>query len=229
VNENSRAEKDRALEALAYLSFNKYYFYYKRLAFDNNGKPKKDTKGCYIKEVVRAVDVLFNVKEVRDEQTDKFKYYEITPSGIFLDQLDSYFLLVPAKWEEEIAKITGKKPKKNTLLFIIYLLQQFELKRREYESKHINGDKRYYEIKVKRETICQSIGMPESIYKRKKARAETILQECYDVALKAGYLKEYKKKGDLEIFIMDELKYPQPEAALIGHDVDIVESDVDKK
>ena len=177
INENSIAEKQRTLESVKFLGSNQFLFYYKRLVYDQKGKPVKDDKGEYKKEEVTVIDTLFRVKTVTDDNTKNFKYYEIEPTASLLDQIDNYFLLIPYSWREEIKAIMGgKEISSYTMKFIVWLRIQYEEKRR----KHLKN----FEIRKSWEEIAQILRMPETLYKRNKKRAkDTILQTAYDLSL----------------------------------------------
>ena len=203
MNKRSIAERERLVEALKHLGTAQYCFYYDRLALDKNGMPEKDTDGKWKKEEVIAIDTLFMVKEIRDKRTGAIQYYEIVPSPIFLDQRESYFMLIPYNWREEVRALVGsKKASSYTFRFILFLRYQYELKRRSQK-----GELHPFIIKWKWEDIAIAIKMPESVYKRKKDRALKILNDAYSVAQQLGYLKDYSRNGDIDCLILNEHKY----------------------
>lgn len=202
VKKNSIAEKERAVEALNQLCTTQYCFYYNRLAYDVNGIPEKDKKGRWKKEEVMAVDTLFSVKEIREEKSSNLKYYEIEISPIFLDQRESYFMLIPYNWREEVREIVGnKKASSYTFRFLLFLRYQYEMKRRSSKIKPP------FTLKWTWEEIAVAIKMPESVYKRQKIRATEILENAYSVAKQLGYLSEYKRGMNADILIFNTEKY----------------------
>lgn len=202
IKKNSIAGKERALKALQDLGVHQYCFYYDRLAKDSRGEPVRDRKGYWKKESVVAVDSLFMVKEIRDEKTDAFQYYEIEPSSIFLDQRESYFLLIPYNWREEVRSIVGKKKASSyTFRFLLFLRYQYEMKRR---SPNCTSP---YQVKWSSEEVAIAINMPESVYRRKKDRMNKILEDAYSVAKTLGYLSDYDRKSDLDILTLNDEKY----------------------
>lgn len=202
IKKSSIAGKERALKALQDLGVNQYCFYYDRLAKDSNGEPIKDRKGAWKKESVVAVDSLFMVKEIRDEKTDAFQYYEIEPSSIFLDQRESYFLLIPYNWREEVRSIVGKKKASSyTFRFLLFLRYQYEIKRR------ASNCTPPYQVKWTPEEISIAINMPESVYRRKKDRMNKILEDAYSVAETLGYLSSYQRKNDVDTLTLNDEKY----------------------
>lgn len=189
----------RSLKALHDLGTTQFCFYYDRLAYDEVGVPIK--KGnAWKKEEVVVVDTLFTIKEIRDEK--RVDYYEITPSSIFLDQRESYFMMVPFNWREEVKKLLGnKKISSYTFRFLLFLRFQYEIKRR---SKRVLSP---YKIKWSPEEISEAIKMPASIYLRKKKRRDEILDDAYSVAKSLGYLKDFKRDGYLDHLILNDAKY----------------------
>ena len=202
IKKNSIACKERSLKALQDLGVNQYCFYYDRLAKGSNGEPIKDRKGTWKKESVVAVDSLFMVKEIRDEKTDAFQYYEIEPSSIFLDQRESYFLLIPYNWREEVRSIVGKKKASSyTFRFLLFLRYQYEIKRR------ASNCSSPYQVKWTPEEVAIAINMPESVYRRKKDRMNKILEDAYSVAETLGYLSNYHRKNGLDTLRFNDEKY----------------------
>ena len=204
INENSIAERQRTLEAVKFLGNNQFLFYYKRLAYDQKAKPVKDDKGEYRKEEVTVIDTLFRVKIVTDDKTKAFKYYEIEPTATLLDQVGKYFLLIPYSWREEIKAIMGgKEISSYTFKFIVWLRLQYEEKRR----KHFKT----FEIRRSWEDIAQILRMPETLYKRNKKTANKYLLTAYETAVKTGYLTDYKREPHIDILILNEEKYYNPQ------------------
>lgn len=205
INKNSIAEKERAVKALSHLGLTQYCFYYDRLAYDKHGVPERKKNGDWKKEEVMAVDTLFTIKYVRDKDSKILKHYEIEPSPIFLDQRDSYFMLIPYNWREEVCTIVGnKKASSYTFRFLLFLRYQYEMQRRSGKKKTTPS------LKWSWEEIAVAIKMPESFYKRQKARAMKIVEDTYSVAKSLGYLLDYKQ-GEKDLLVFNEAKYyPHP-------------------
>jgi hypothetical protein len=203
INQNSIAEKERAIEALKHLGTTQYCFYYDRLALDSNGVAEKDSYGKWKKEEVISVDTMFTIKEVRDKESTKLSYYEIIPSPIFLDQRESYFMLIPNDWRKEVTAVVGnKRASSYTFLFLTFLRYQFEMKRRS-----IKNESQDFTIRWHWEEIAIALKMPESVYKRKKARALKILDDAYFVAKQLGYLTDYWREESVDCLILNREKY----------------------
>jgi hypothetical protein len=205
INRKSAGSVKEAIDALKHLGTYQYCFYYTRLTFDENAQAVKDKQGEWIKEEVVGIDTLFTITEVRDEKTKVLKYYEIIPSSLFMDQRESYFMLIPYNWREEVRKIVGqKKASSYTFRFLLFLRYQFELKRR------AKKEQKPYSIKWSPEEIGIAIKMPLSIYKKFRKRANQILEDVYLVAKQLGYLTNYERTGTLDILYLNEEKYYAP-------------------
>jgi hypothetical protein len=112
-------------------------------------------------------------------------------------------MLIPYNWREEVRALVGnKKASSYTFRFLLFLRYQYELKRRSQK-----GELKPFIIKWAWEEIAIAVKMPESVYKRKKDRALKILNDAYSVAQQLGYLKEYKREGDIDHLILNERKY----------------------
>jgi hypothetical protein len=202
IKKNSIASWGRAVEAIDDLGSTQFCFYYKRLCYDDSGRPLKDKNGKWIKEEVYCVDTLFTIKKIKTN--DKLDYYEIYPSSIFLDQLDSYFMFIPFNWREEVCAIIGnKKISSYTFRFLLFLRYQYELMRRNWKEKP-------YIFKKTQEEIAIALKMPESVYRRKAQRASQLLQDAYDVALKLGYLASFERNEVVDTFVLNTQKFFDP-------------------
>jgi hypothetical protein len=202
VNQKSAGEVQVALKAFKHLGTNQYCFFYTRLAMSEDGTPKKERDGEFQKEEVIAVDTLFTIKEVRSKKTGLLNYYEIIPSSIFLDQRESYFMLIPFNWREEVRGIIGqRKASSYTFRFLLLLRYIFEMQRR---------SRKDFVIRCHPEEMAIKLKMPESVYRRKKDRANKILDDAYSVAKRLGYLKKYERTPVMDILYLNEEKYYLP-------------------
>ncbi len=206
VNPASPFEIMAALEALKHLATTQYCFYYNRLALDEKGVPIKDQAGKHQMESVVAIDTLLTIKEVRHKDSGKIDYYEVVPSTLFLDQREGYFLLIPFGWREEVRSLVGqRRASVYTFRFLLFLRYQFEMKRRSKK------ESLPYTISWSPEEIAITLKMPESVFRRKKARANQILEDAYSVAKQLGYLTEYRREGGIDVLILNEEKYYSPQ------------------
>ena len=203
ISKNSIASWARGVEAIKEIATTQFCFYYDRLVYDENGIPLKDHSGRWKKEEVIAVDSLFTIKEIREEVTGNLKYYEIEPSPIFLDQRESYFMLIPFGWREEVKALVGnKKASSYTFRLLLFLRFQYELFRRSPKKF-----KNPFQIRSSPEEIAIAIKMPESVYLRKKKRALEILEDAYSVAKRLGYLTDYTLTECQHVLTLNDSKY----------------------
>ena len=206
INRNQISTTTGALLALKDLSQKMFYYYYERTAQDEEGNLIKDGKG-WKKEQVSCVGTLFVLEEIR--QGDLVLYYDIRLNPIFLDQLGSYFLMIPDNWRREVKAHLGKrKISTYVFIFLMFLRYQYELRRRSQKTLPP------YKLERHPEDIAIAINMPTSIYKKNRKRMNKILDECYATAQSLGYLQSYKRLGVLDILVFDEKKYYNPKTLL---------------
>ncbi|MES2389885.1 MAG: hypothetical protein V4543_17925 [Bacteroidota bacterium] len=211
LKKQRQGDKVDVKEALYFLGQKQFCFYWVRLQTEN-GVPVKDKNGDYKKEGVLEVSTLFRVKIVFEDQSSDIKYYEIHPSAVILDQVNSqyggnYFLLVPLNWRDEVHKLTGKRASSYTYEFLLWLRLQYEHIRR-HNSNHSN--KRAFKLKKTWEEIAITLKMPESMYKINRKRAITIIQEAYNIAIKLGYLTKVENTETCDILYLNDGYYPKP-------------------
>lgn len=201
-----QGDKQDVIEALHFLSTNLFFFYWIRLKTENN-KPVKDKNGDYIKEEVTEVGTLLRVRHIREQGV--LQYYEITFSAPILDQVDNYFLLVPCNWRDEVKELTGRRASNYTYEFLFWLRLQYEEKRR-YNSGGKGRKPKDFIINKSWEDIAIALKMPISMYKANRKKAESIIKEAYNVAIKLGYLIEVKNTVSTDRLYLNEEFYPKP-------------------
>ena len=211
---------ERAIKAIDTLRSKQFLFYYNRLA-KKDGKTIPNKRGGYKMETVDGViDTLFTIKPIRD-QDGGFLYYEIYPSFIFLDQRENYFLMIPWGWRKEVEGLVGIKHTKYLYLFLTWLMANFESIRSKNDTTLKNNANRRrkelapmplkpYTINNKWETISEILKMPETIYKRNRAKARAILDTCYEAAKTLGYLDGYRREGLYDTLYLKVEKYYTP-------------------
>jgi hypothetical protein len=203
--------KTECIEALEYLGSQQFCFFWRRLAYNKTGNPAIDKKtGKFAKEEVMEVGTLFRIKYVREEGGE-MKYYEIHPSAALIDQINSYFLIIPYNWREEVKQLTGNRGSKYTYQFLIWLRLKFEEIRRHNSRKGRGKPKpRKFEIPVTWEEIAIALGMPESRYKANRLTAKKDINKAYSVAIKLGYLLKVEDTGAGDRLYLNEDYFPKP-------------------
>lgn len=203
-----QGDKQDVIEALTFLATNQFCFYWVRLKYEN-GKPIKDKSGDWVKEEVMEVGTLLRVKTIRD-QTGLLQYYEIHPSAPVLDQVNSYFLLVPNNWRDEVKQITGKRASSYTYELLLWLRLQYEQIRRYNSNGGKNRNPKPFKISKSWEDMAIALKMPETMYKANRKRASAIIQEAYSVGIKLGYLIRVENNGATDTLYLNEGYYPKP-------------------
>ena len=153
------------------------------------------------------VGTLLRVRHIREQGV--LQYYEITFSAPILDQVDNYFLLVPCNWRDEVKELTGRRASNYTYEFLFWLRLQYEEKRR-YNSGGKGRKPKDFTINKSWEDIAIALKMPISMYKANRKKAESIIKEAYNVAIKLGYLKNIESINNIDKLYLNEDFYPKP-------------------
>jgi hypothetical protein len=125
-------ERRLALQALKDLNDKRYLFYYERKYWTTTKKGKKEERFDLIKTVKPLINITEGyealtklerdtvLKNRTNQSTDKkLQYIAIEPCPILVDQIDTYFILKPANYREEIALTARQfKVSEYTYLFI---------------------------------------------------------------------------------------------------------------
>lgn len=221
VKAQRQGDKQDVVEAINFLATTQFCFYWSRLKKDEKGNPAKDKKGDFEKEEVMEVGTLFRIKYVKDQERGDLKYYEISPSSVVLDQVNSryggnYFLLVPTNWRDEVKQITGKRASSYTYEFLMWLRLKYEEIRRHNDNaaKRTKSKKalkkRPFTLSKSWEEIAIALKMPKSMYRANRKRAAKIIQDAYSVAIQLGYLLKVEPGGATDMLYLNEEYYPKP-------------------
>jgi hypothetical protein len=192
--------KDRAeaLQALVDLAKKLFLFVYKREYWVENPLTKKkelridriETIAPLIK-IIRGWEALTKKEDaLLDKGThtgatdEKLKAIAIEPAPIIVQDKDSYFVLKPANYLQEISMKYPwpHRPSKFTLGLINWLIAQAELKRRHRQPLIIEQSL---------ETIAYALRMDAWIKTRQLKRIKQILTKGYKIAQELGYLLSY--------------------------------------
>lgn len=207
--DTTQGDKVDVIEALSFLGTKQFCFYWVRLKKDNKGKPVKDKNGAWAMEEVMEVGSLFRVKYITTAE-GRLDYYEIHPSAPVLDQVNTYFLLVPNNWREEVKELTGKRGSSYTYELLLWLRLQYEHIRQYNKAGGKKRKAKPMEINKSWEEIAVALKMPETMYKANRKRASKIIQDAYTVAIKLGYLLKVENNGIVDTLFLNEEYYPAP-------------------
>ena len=68
------------------------------------------------------------MRGLRHFSKNSYFIYEIIPNPIFLDQRETYCMLIPSNWRDEVQTLVGKKKTSfYTFMFLVFLRYAFEL------------------------------------------------------------------------------------------------------
>lgn len=187
-NSNERSEAMKALRALAN---RKYKIIYERKRWDKKGKELTDVIitessliqivwgliGLSVEEKKKWDEGRFSENEFMDRSTIAVEF-----SPIMVDQIDGYFLLIPSSFYEDIkAQIPAAKYSQYIPLFLEWLILQAEIQRRA---------KTGWKIIINYKKLADKLGMGKLLRQRKWKAIRANLEECYDVAIKLGYIEK---------------------------------------
>lgn len=208
-------------EAILALSKDQHFCMWRRIKRDDKGRIVKNKMRRAEFEIVSQFSPVLNIRGILNE-TGEFLYYEITPPPVFLDQVSedyggSYFVLIPADCEEEISAVVpkGKKVSPFVRPFLLWLRLRYQkiynsetnpFYHRKSEDKPAKRRSVPYVAQIDFETLCQEIGISESVYKTKRKRAEDIIRSSIEIAIKIGYLTKetHNQEGQYKFYLNKE-------------------------
>jgi len=200
IKKNSTAEITRVLEALTNLNDKHFSFFYRRKLLDEEGREVVGSDGNTVEVDMTGSGPLVTVLEGSHAGSGRHMFYEIVLNPIFLDQRQSYFMLIPDGWRKELERLSGKKKMSaKTHLFLIYLRYSFEKFSR-------SGEKKEFVIETTQEEIAHRLRFSETTIKRAKKQILERLISCYDIAKRLGYLLDYDV-GEVHKLTLNPKKY----------------------
>lgn len=187
-NSNERSE---AMKALRSLADKKFKIIYERKRWDEKKKMVTDviiTESSLIQIVWGLIGLDAEEKKKWDE--GRFSETELMDRStiavefapILVDQIEGYFLLIPASFYEDIkAQVPAAKYSQYIPLFLEWLILQAEIQRRA---------KTGWKIEINYKKLAEKLGMGKLIRQRKNKEIRANLEECYDIAIKLGYIEK---------------------------------------
>lgn len=176
-------ERDEALQALLSLSERRRIVYSRRY-WDGIGARRK-VKYDVVVAYAPLITLLEGYKGLSQEERDSLLEGQESParpqalviefSPLFVERVDTFYLLKPTTLHKEIKRLAGGKAPRAVSLFIEFLLTL---------------DKPV--IKIGRETLATKLRMEADLRQRQQARIDKKLQQACQVALDAGYLLSWK-------------------------------------
>lgn len=215
-------ERTRALQALVELAKKQFLFVYNRWYWKVDDKTKKrewvSDRIQTIAPIIRitegweALSRLENVALDGGSSTKaidaKLKAIAIMPAPIMIQDINTYFVLKPANWAQEL-QLLEHKPSVFTYRFIEWLFYEAEQHRRHKEALIIN---------IGLEALAYKLRMEAYVRTRQFKRIRQILAKSYKAAKGLGYLLSYStvpgETLDLERLELNPDKYPACKAEL---------------
>jgi len=190
--EYNAEDRAQALQALVDLARKQFLFVYKR-EYREKGEPRIDRLEVIapLIEIMRGWEALtkresdYLDRGAHTKATDeKLRAIAIRPAPILVQDIDSYFLLKPANYLQEISLKYPwpNRPSKYTIGLINWLFSQAELKRRKRQPLI---------IETSLETIAYALRMNAWIESRQGKRIRDTINKGYKIAQELGYLLSY--------------------------------------
>ncbi len=107
----------------------------------------------------------------------------IVPNPILVDQIDSFYALIPRKLFELVPDKDISK-----IRFLEFVISQAEMKRRVGRGKKMPD----MDIRLTAETVAWNLRLDKMIRGRKKTALRKKLKELYEFGVKVGYLDSFK-------------------------------------
>lgn len=237
IKSEDRSLRQRALEDLDFLGREQFVFFWQRFVKKEVKLDVKRGKGQHVKldvvrdketgkaekEDVSEVGTLLRVKEVRDEETQQLKYYEIAPSLVMLEhKRGGHFVIYPYRLEREVQQKTGKRLKKYEAQLLGWLALTFEDERRHRINlkRHGNlvalakaGGEIPTETVIDWQELAKQLKMPETLRIKNKKKGRGMIERACSIAAKAGFLTGYEIDGTGTIkLVFNPLAYKLPDA-----------------
>jgi hypothetical protein len=232
IDREKQSEKQNAIEALTFLGREQFVFWWQRVVMErvtiknkrgvniDRWKAAVNEDGSAKLEDVYTTGTLFYIKEIKDEKTDLLKYYEVSPSPVLLDSITEQagqkrsFIYYPLKLERDIQQKTGKRLKKLEAKLMLWLTWKFEEQRQHRLTlKNYNNDAALAKLtdtpqleEIDWKALAIELNVPESQLKKKQKTVYKRLQSAYEIAQKAGFIKDYKleKDGTVQLYFNAE-------------------------
>ena len=216
-NSNERSEAMKALRALA---GRKFKIIYERKRWDKKGKELNDviiTESSLIQIVWGLLGLTPDEKKKWDD--GKFSEVEfmnrstiaVEFAPILVDQIDGYFLLIPASFYDDIkAQVPAAKYSQYIPLFLEWLILQAEIQRRA---------KTGWKTEINFKKLAEKLQMKNMIKKRNWIKIREQLNECYEIAVKLGYLDGFSTEDGRydtkEVFLLSKERFGRKKDLLL--------------
>ncbi|MFW5795121.1 MAG: hypothetical protein ACOCV1_06515 [Bacillota bacterium] len=210
--EYSQEGRRQALQALISLTQKQFFFYYIKSYTIKNNKGKEERRHDVIREISPLIAIMEGWKLLTDnemheltknnenKETDKKRTkIVVRPSPILIEQIDTYFVMKPKKYLEEIKQKIGKKVSKYTYKFIDLLFVEVAQSLMKQQKKFDWIFERNWK------TLASNLKMDNYIKKREWSRIRKIIIKSYDIAKELGYIHSYELDIDGQTKELDRI------------------------
>ncbi|MFN8578220.1 MAG: hypothetical protein U0354_15390 [Candidatus Sericytochromatia bacterium] len=201
--EYSGEARKQAMDSLKEIALKMHLLIYKKISWVKNDKGKYEEKIDRIETITplvritqgwqnlsRKEDSMLDINETNNSIDEKLKFISLEPCPTLVDQIDSYFVLKPANYYQEI-KLIETHASKYVYLFIDYLLA--EIAKRDIATRNKKtSNKINWIIRQDYEALAYTLRMNSYIKNKKIKDIKKALDKCFDVAKKLRYITEYK-------------------------------------
>ena len=190
--ENREKKTTEAKNCLRALANTKFLMVYDRVIYDESGKKTRETVRT-IRELIHLSEIYVDIdgheRKVLVAGQDspatvgKLKYFEVQPNPIFVDQFNSYFVLKPADYRQEI-KAKAPNASRYVYTFIDYLMNQ--VAKRDSAAKG-KGNKNWI-IAYDMRAWAYILKMNAWIERKQWKQIRGSLNKCLDIAQAVGWI-----------------------------------------
>ena len=211
VKQNSRGEntlsgreQEDAIAALEALATRSFTFVYKKMQVHKNGEKRyvaiqttsplvKELKKYYVDFNHADVSNLANgIVDCFSRITKRLKWIQVEPAEILLDQLDSWYLLKPASFYQDIRNLQGRKMSKYVDRFLEYILIQGRTVKGKQGQNSNGRDAEMWTSKIGLKKLAGRLRMDSFIKAGQYKRVEEEITKCASIAVQLDYLKSFE-------------------------------------
>lgn len=179
-------QREEALQALQLLAEKQRTIVYKRARYHGKGQARKKLYDV-IRHKGTILQIVEGYKDLEEEEATRIEAGEVLPGRVrklaiqfgplIMDNIETFFLLKPAKLHQEIEDLLGpKRISRSVSLFIEWLLIWNRTP-----------------VKIRRDELARRLRLHNLIEQRKPSELKRQLLECCETAKALGFLLEYRE------------------------------------
>ncbi len=152
-------------------------------------RTKRGQRNDVIRTIRALIEIVEGFQNLTEEETARITRGEDLPnkrktkliikvSPLWVDQIETFYLLKPVGLHNEIKQITGsKRQSRSTSLFCEWLMT-----------------KNTKTVRISKQTLAEKLRLEKLIEQRKKKILDTRFQEAFQIAKELGYLLDYREE-----------------------------------